>query len=790
MRRSLTLVLCVFVALAVTTLARQTEAAKPDAPGSRTAVRQILPDETEPSELRGNRRISLDTGVPLALYRLSHRMNPGRPEAMAAQYLRDNAAVLHIATPSLSDLEHRRTWESPAGSTVRFQQHVDGVPVYGAEIAVTLDRDARVVFVMNGYKPHVTVGSINPVVTSDQARLAALDYLDVQGGTSFERTRLVVYRNRRVSRLAWEVRLIPVGQPNGDWEVLLDARTGRIFKVADRALYVDGSGNIFDPDPLSSAGAAYGDPGFTDGSDADTPELNAQLMTVPLRDITFDGTNHNLVGPWAAIVDFESPIKGTFAQASSQFLFNRNQDGFEAVNTYYHLDNIMRHINVDLGLSITPFQYSGGVQFDPHGLSGSDNSHYLSGSGRVSFGEGGVDDAEDADVVIHELGHGLHDWVTGGSLSQVTGLSEGFGDYLAQSYSRSLGQWTPADPQYHWVFGWDGHNPFWSGRTTNYGAIYPGGLTGQIHTDGQIWSTCNMLVWDQIGRANTDRAMLVALGMTNSGSNQEDAAQAMLQAAVNLGYSPTDVATMESVFQGCGYDVTTPCNPTCGNNVIECTETCDGTDLGGETCGTQGCGGGTLACNSTCDGLDTSGCSDCVICDNDGTCELGEDCNGCANDCVSGISPGAECGNGICETADGEDCQSCELDCNGKQNGKPANRFCCGLDVDCTDARCSSGGFSCTQLPVTPGSFCCGDLMCDSGEVCSNCSVDCTLGAEVCTGGADEDCDGLTDCADPECAGDAACQCAGIGESCREDTDCCLGLCSKGNPALRVCLQP
>ena len=78
MKRSLTLVLCVFVALAITTLARQTEAAKPDAPGSRGAVRQILPDETEPSELRGNRRISLDTGVPLALYRLSYRTNPGR----------------------------------------------------------------------------------------------------------------------------------------------------------------------------------------------------------------------------------------------------------------------------------------------------------------------------------------------------------------------------------------------------------------------------------------------------------------------------------------------------------------------------------------------------------------------------------------------------------------------------------------------------------------------------------------------------------------------------------------
>ncbi len=181
-----------------------------------------------------------------------------------------------------------------------------------------------------------------------------------------------------------------------------------------------------------------------------------------------------------------------------------------------------------------------------------------------------------------------------------------------------------------------------------------------------------------------------------------------------------------------------------------------------------------------------------MVCDNDGACELGEDCNGCPNDCVSGTSSGAECGNGVCETGDGEDCLSCALDCNGKQNGKPDNRFCCGLDVGCGDTRCTTGGFSCTNIPVTPGDFCCGDLVCDSGEGCGNCALDCAVGIEVCTGGADEDCDGLTDCNDPECAGDAACQttCAEVGEPCREDTDCCLGLCSRGNPAQRVCLQP
>ncbi len=46
----------------------------------------------------------------------------------------------------------------------------------------------------------------------------------------------------------------------------------------------------------------------------------------------------------------------------------------------------------------------------------------------------------------------------------------------------------------------------------------------------------------------------------------------------------------------------------CGNNVTEGNETCDGPDLGNQTCVTQGFDGGTLGCNAYCTGYDTSGC--------------------------------------------------------------------------------------------------------------------------------------------------------------------------------------
>lgn len=47
---------------------------------------------------------------------------------------------------------------------------------------------------------------------------------------------------------------------------------------------------------------------------------------------------------------------------------------------------------------------------------------------------------------------------------------------------------------------------------------------------------------------------------------------------------------------------------TCGNNLAEGGEACDGTDLAGQTCATQGFSGGTLTCASNCLSFNTSGC--------------------------------------------------------------------------------------------------------------------------------------------------------------------------------------
>ena len=50
----------------------------------------------------------------------------------------------------------------------------------------------------------------------------------------------------------------------------------------------------------------------------------------------------------------------------------------------------------------------------------------------LRFGKGGVDDAEDAEVILHEYGHAIH-FAQNFSFasSQAGAISEGFGDYWA-----------------------------------------------------------------------------------------------------------------------------------------------------------------------------------------------------------------------------------------------------------------------------------------------------------------------------------------------------------------------
>ncbi|WP_375238458.1 T9SS type A sorting domain-containing protein [Aurantibacter sp.] len=496
---------------------------------------------------------------------------------VADKWLIDNYSELLINQEHQLEMLFSRP--ALSGETFRYYQMINNVQVFDAEITVHVSNKNKVSYFASSYKKAVQNINTNPSVTGPEAFQIALNELNIQTSDVIQsENKLYIFHKDDITTLVRRVYIYGYSK-TGAWEIIVDAQNGTVISSRDVAVYhkpnhqkdkpkkkkeekenissvsTTGIGFIFDTDPLTATTSSYGGQ-YVDGNDATNATLDAARTFVTLPDIDLNGGNYTLKSNYVEIAELDSPNKGLFIQNSDDFSFNRQEDGFEAVNVFYHVDKSMRYINTDLGIVLTPPQNGGVVRFDPHGAGGADNSYYTGGT--LVFGEGCVDDGEDADVILHELGHGLHDWITNGGLSQVNGLSEGCGDYWANSYKRSLGLWGSGDAARNYVFGWDGHNVCWNGRSTIYGAQYPGGLVGGgPHTDGQIWASVMMEIWEIVGRTKTDKAFLNGLGMTNSGTNQEQAAIAVRQAAIDMGtnhgYTCADIQAFTDRFTARGY---------------------------------------------------------------------------------------------------------------------------------------------------------------------------------------------------------------------------------------------
>jgi hypothetical protein len=476
-----------------------------------------------------NGMLNRATGAYATLVNQSAGPFTGGPEAAARGYLSSRGVQFGLVGGG-SDLIFDSVQNTPGSSHVRFVQGVQGVPVWRADIVVSLDAAGQYVHaVSSNYDPFLARAgcATTPALSGAEARAAALAALHVEGTPKYlgdPTEMLCIVRDEDLAgsraRLAWR-ETIALDEPLGDWEVFVDAANGAILRLTDQARYAtDGSGYTFDPDPLTTAQVNYGG-NYQDNNDGDTPELTAQrvLHTLPELNDPVGGLYY-LRGPWVYLDDFESP---TIAPPSSAdpnaFTYTRSSDNFEPVNAYYHIDATQRYIQ---SLGFNNIQH-GSIHVDAHGLNGQDNSHYIPSTNRIAWGDGGVDDAEDTDVLLHEYGHAIQQssrpgWGGG----QEGAMGEGFGDYWAGSYSASISSFHDT-----WVFNWDGHNPFWAGRYTNSTLSYSN-FNGDIYHDGSIWCGCWWVIRPEVGRIVSDTDILKHhFYMGTSGTAAQAAAYAM-----------------------------------------------------------------------------------------------------------------------------------------------------------------------------------------------------------------------------------------------------------------------
>jgi hypothetical protein len=143
-------------------------------------------------------------------------------------------------------------------------------------------------------------------------------------------------------------------------------------------------------------------------------------------------------------------------------------------------------------------------------------------------------------------------------------------------------------------------------------------------------------------------------------------------------------------------------NATCGNDTVEGTEVCDGADLAGETCITRGFTGGTLGCAATCLSFVTSGCNNNT---NNNTCGDGavggaESCDGNDLDGQTCVTQGFASGQLACTVSCTFNTSACE---NGGGDGLVGDA--CGNAADCGGVSGPGLTAECVTDPTGMGLF-------------------------------------------------------------------------------------
>lgn len=522
-----------------------------------------------------------------------HDFTGATPEGAARAFLADRAGDFGLPA-DLGNLVVTDVRESLIARHITFQQMLAGVPVEGAEVIVSIAKgDGHVLRAFNNsYPVGRDVVTTSARIDVDAAYDAAWQYVRAHGELrSAPKARLVYTPEGADFRLNWLVDLDLLA-PDGAFQARVDATTGAVVDLRDtRVERVKTAENSLPPaervarytGPLADRAEAFArraqldreaaqasspvldrvnGTGLTFDPDPRTTLLNNNLqdgssaaLFVPayfnrtLLDISYNGTVYSLTGPWVSIISWDPPATAPSTTTNGVWDRQRGNNAFNDGMTYFHLDQNQRYMQ-SLGFVGATGIQDVSIGADTDGFNGADNSAYYSGTNRLTFGHGCVDDNEDADVILHEYGHAInydinHSW-TGGDTGA---MGEGWGDYWAGSYSYS----TPNGPTFNpnWIYSWDGHgngNQCWAGRIMNaFGARYvhttfygahvsiPGG-----YQSDELWSTplfqSLLALVEQHGqsRESLDTILLEAQFGLGSGLKMRDMANVIIATAREL----------------------------------------------------------------------------------------------------------------------------------------------------------------------------------------------------------------------------------------------------------------
>ena len=301
-----------------------------------------------------------------------------------------------------------------------------------------------------------------------------------------------------------------------------------------------GTAQVFAPNPVQSLGNEL----LTDQKDSDAAVPAGAYEPVVLTHL--DGSGF-LRGEYANV--YSSTGNLAFSPTNT-FAYTRHQDEFEQVMAYYWMTQAQDYIHqLGFGSSLPPINNEPqDARINQWGLDNSFETDHP--KDELRFGKGGVDDAEDAEVILHEYGHAIHQSQGFNFGPEENGaISEGFGDYWAVTVADVFAPGTPVQ-LLPCVADWDATS-YTSGlvhclRRIDRNLHYPADLNGEVHHDGQIWSRA---LWDIRKALTPAKADKIILFGTNgyTGTSMPDLANRTVAAAQTL-YGNAEATAVRQAF--------------------------------------------------------------------------------------------------------------------------------------------------------------------------------------------------------------------------------------------------
>ncbi len=455
-----------------------------------------------------------DRGTVRSLYNLTVPAPVGTPETSARQCLSDYCDLFAMTDPTV-ELRLKAVQNSLTGRHIRFHQYHRGVEVYGASISVHTNRSDQIRVIHNNYFPQIDI-STSASLSAEQAISIALAESGAIDLRKPSQAGLVIFPARNGAyHLAYRV-IVHLHRPLAGWEYIIDAHTGAPLHRRSVLRFADGRGRVFNPNPV----VALKDLTLMDQDDSADAIPDEAYTDVILPEL--DGTGF-LDGRYVSTR--LTPERAN--EPPLEYNYLRDDPRFEEVMVYYHVDAVGRYLK-GLGFDfVDDWQLPTNVHVNE-----SNNAFYDDSDGSINFGDGGVDTAEDAEVIIHEYGHAVLDrQVSGIYIGEGGAIHEGFSDFLAASFFSAVSDGF-GDTL---VFDWAGlEAPEYLTRPVDGHKHYPEDLVGLPHDDGEMWSASLWELFQALGRDGSIRLVIESHFYLSSDTEFVDGASALFTADQEL----------------------------------------------------------------------------------------------------------------------------------------------------------------------------------------------------------------------------------------------------------------